>query len=108
MRHKVRCSPFHNAPCVYCGEKMSAYGSSENPRYATKDHITPRKDGGSDVVRCCLACNRDKASLTLNEWRFLLTLRRRRPVIFYFERLAVSVALRVFLLKAQLLLCVTT
>jgi len=81
-----RTSPFHNAPCPYCGHKMKAYGNTDDPRYATRDHVFPRCNGGHATVRCCRQCNQHKAHFTLNEWRLALCLRQRRIVLFYYEK----------------------
>jgi hypothetical protein len=78
--------------CVYCGCVLSVPTDVDDntPTAATLDHIVPKCRGGQVKVWACLACNRDKAHLSLNEWRIVLSVRRRRPVLFHFEKLIPS------------------
>lgn len=82
-------------PCAYCGITMTlnTQETQGNVTNETKDHITPRCKGGVITVACCEGCNRDKHHLSMNEWRCVLMFRRRRPVVFYFERIAAQNAL---------------
>lgn len=92
--------------CCYCGRKMTRkekYRNKEN--FATKDHIIPRAHNGQAIVRCCLGCNRDKGHLLINEYRAVLMVRRRRIVVFYFERCMLKTITRsIFCVLSQLAL----
>jgi len=59
--------------CYYCG--------CDPDSCVTLDHVVPRYRGGServeDLVPCCEACNSDKGSLSLAEYRALVA--RRQP-----------------------------
>lgn len=50
--------------CQYCGKKI-------NPKELTLDHIMPESRGGSyswsNLVSCCVSCNRKKANMTPEE-----------------------------------------
>ena len=82
----------HGQPCVYCGVPMMHKGGNHaSPRWATKDHIVAKSNGGRRTVRCCRQCNEDKIHLSISEWRAALSVRYRRPFVFYFERLALRV-----------------
>src|SRR5262245_35534098 len=61
---------FHRTPCPYCGEPMMG------DRPPTRDHITPRWRGGSDLLVVCLVCNRDKGGKTLQQWSHKLVRNR--------------------------------
>ena len=83
-----KISPFHGAPCPYCGQTMSRYGDVNAPNYATADHIVPQCRGGRETIRACRACNQDKMHLSLAEWRLVLMLRHRRFIVFHYEWVA--------------------
>lgn len=59
--------------CYYCGRDPGSY--------LTLDRVLPRSRGGSErvenLVPCCEACNSDKGSLSLPEYRALVA--RRQP-----------------------------
>jgi hypothetical protein len=54
-----------NGRCYYCGTKTYPAGSAkadDDPRVtATRDHITPKCDGGEEVVNACAYCNNIKS-----------------------------------------------
>lgn len=79
---------------------MRASGPGAHPRYATKDHIVPRRDGGTKIVLACRECNQDKHHLSLNEWRLVLSWRTRRIVLFNFERVAMRLIAQLALFHA--------
>lgn len=81
-----KASPFHGAPCPYCGDTMSAYGNPNAGNYSTLDHVVPQSRGGKKTIRVCRACNNDKGPLSLAEWRLVLMWRKRRVVVFHYER----------------------
>jgi len=92
--HHIHQSSLEGAPCCYCGTGMTRRGTFKHQgNYATKDHVIPVSAGGRGrkTVRCCRTCNEDKAHLSVNEYRAVLTVRHRRPYVFYFERLAARV-----------------
>jgi hypothetical protein len=74
--------------CAYCGVTLliPCDHGDNCMEVATLDHIHPRSRGGHATVWACLGCNRDKMHLTLNEWRMALSVRRRRIVVFFFEK----------------------
>ena len=51
--------------CYYCGIELTIYDS-------TLDHKLPRSKGGGNrrgnLVLCCIACNRDKGTMTAEEF----------------------------------------
>lgn len=57
----------YNDFCWYCGAELP-------PDKLTKDHIFPRKKGGSDsidnIMMVCKACNSSKGQTDLFEWYF--------------------------------------
>lgn len=74
---------FVGTPCPYCGTEMtkpvpSRTGYPQPMTMATRDHVKPRIHGGlmtpDNRVVCCLKCNGDKGSKTLETW--LMTLVR--------------------------------
>lgn len=56
-------------PCRYCGILMTGKRASHY-RSPTREHVVPRSRGGGAgrVILVCLACNQDKAHLTIHEW----------------------------------------
>jgi hypothetical protein len=80
----MRSHPLGN--CAYCGVQMTNGCDGQWPTAETRDHMLPRCRGGTKLARVCLACNRDKMHLTVNEWRIVLMWRSKHLVIFYFER----------------------
>lgn len=85
----------HGKDCPYCGVKMTRKAKYRNTaRYATTDHITPRCDGGTETLMCCLGCNNDKGHLTINEWRMALCVRYQHIHFFYFEKRIFGLLLR--------------
>jgi hypothetical protein len=94
MEHE---SSLEGKPCCYCGSAMTRKGTFKHQaNYATKDHVVPVSAGGAGrkTVRCCRTCNEDKAHLSVEEYRAVLSVRYRRPFVFYFERLAAYVLWR--------------
>lgn len=81
-------SALKSSTCPYCGEQMWNF-KGDHPKRSTRDHILPTARGGKyhDYVIACYACNNDKGSLTLSEWRLVLSLRGRRIYIFAYEKL---------------------
>jgi 5-methylcytosine-specific restriction endonuclease McrA len=63
--------------CGYCGSIVSK-------KKMTVDHIIPKSKGGTNeidnLMPCCRECNRDKAVMSLSEFREL-----RGNKAFYFE-----------------------
>jgi len=75
------------ALCYYCGCTLGHYrvhkGEPMPSNTATRDHLQPRIRGGKgpgNKVDCCLKCNQDKGSLTLDEYIVVLQYRRNRAV----------------------------
>jgi len=62
--------------CQYCGDTLSA-------KDLTYDHVIPRSKGGltcwTNIVSCCVRCNRKKGSLSLEEAGMRLLKRPVRP-----------------------------
>ena len=54
--------------CFYCGKLMTK-------EIRTKDHVTPRSQGGRLKVPCCKQCNMLKGQLKLEEYRVLVAYR---------------------------------
>ena len=65
-----------NKACFYCGHPVYLTRGQNSPFQATKDHVVPRSKGGRELVLSCNQCNRDKAHLTLEEYRLLAAGRR--------------------------------
>jgi hypothetical protein len=88
--------------CAYCGVKMrrgaTEPGKEQAPTQRTRDHIMPLHRGGKQSA-WVHACNQDKHHLTVNEWRIVLMWRRRRPVVFHFEKLIPSTLIGILTLK---------
>lgn len=88
--------------CPYCDKVMTQGPQPKRPKGVkksafrpvlrayhesarTREHMVPRCQGGNQWVYACGACNQDKGDLTLFEYRVVLSIRRRVPVIFAFE-----------------------
>lgn len=80
---------------------MVAYGPTNHPRYATRDHVVPQREGGKETIRACWECNQDKSHFSLNEWRVALILRHRRPIVFHYEWVALRLLFQLINLEAQ-------
>ncbi|NCO59323.1 MAG: HNH endonuclease [Deltaproteobacteria bacterium CG_4_8_14_3_um_filter_51_11] len=65
-----------NHCCQYCGAKMS-------PEELTYDHVIPKSRGGktewSNIVTCCMPCNRKKGGATPQEAGMKLLRKPTRP-----------------------------
>lgn len=74
----------HGLPCYYCGVIMG----KRKAKKPTRDHVVPKFKGGtnknSNIVWCCLDCNRSKGSLTLDEFRAVLAVRNGWVIPFMF------------------------
>lgn len=46
--------------------KLCAYGCGDPA--TTRDHVTPRSQGGRRTVPCCLPCNTLKGDMSAEEW----------------------------------------
>lgn len=89
-----REAEFISKPCPYCGVLMTM--SDGNPNVLTsesEDHIVPKCRGGRATIVVCIACNRDKHHLSLNEYRAVLCVRRRTLHLFYYERCELQIQL---------------
>lgn len=62
---RLNLAESQNWRCAYCAVEMEM-GDPLNARHATRDHVVPRRDGGSDewenLVAACRACNLSKGS----------------------------------------------
>lgn len=65
-----------NGLCAYCGCRLIPdpdMEEGEQPQALTLDHVVPLAGGGLDefhnTLASCLACNRAKADLSLEQWR---------------------------------------
>lgn len=67
--------------CYYCKISLLLHDQL-NPRYATIDHKVPRIKGGSgksdNIVLCCLKCNKEKGSMTAEEYELKILTQRIR------------------------------
>lgn len=58
--------------CFYCNRKTRIWeyieGESPPADTRTKDHVIPQARGGKRVVNCCLACNQEKANLSVKQF----------------------------------------
>lgn len=67
--------------CFYCGRQVRAWKNVPRveppPDTRTADHVLPQCRGGKygKLVTACLACNRDKNHLTLDEFRVVVAFR---------------------------------
>lgn len=91
-RKKLRLEIFERDDwkCFYCdvdlvsGKDPSVRrgGGGDIPNSATIDHIRPLSRQGlwekSNIVSCCLRCNRLKSNLDLNEYRAVLCWRHKQ------------------------------
>lgn len=93
VKRAGRIADFISKPCPYCGTLMTLMDDVQVLTSETLDHIVPKCKGGTATVIVCQRCNRDKHHLSLSEWRAVLTVRRRRPHIFHFERMALQTSL---------------
>lgn len=88
---KRRMPDGHGRPCPYCGLTMLGYkrpySKPLHPRYPTRDHIRPRKDGGGPVLICCSECNNKKGDMPPELW--LARIAKHRPG----QALAASIAM---------------
>lgn len=62
-----------NPGCFWCGKALSSYFGYNAPNSATRDHVIPRSEGGSDstknIVVSCRACNQFRQHFTYSkEW----------------------------------------
>lgn len=72
----------YTAKCFYCGRDLIYYKKRSSPLPAdalTTDHTVPRAKGGTSefglLVPACQKCNGDKACLTLEEYRAVISQR---------------------------------
>lgn len=63
---------FHGKACPYCGDPM--HGNAP----PTRDHVTPKWKGGTDMMVVCGVCNFDKGGKTLQQWAHKLQRTRDR------------------------------
>lgn len=74
--------------CYYCGVEFLAK-SGNGDRCRSRDHLTPTSRGGqnepANIVYACRRCNGDKGSLTLEEYRAVISLRFGTAAIFWGE-----------------------
>lgn len=75
--YEMRVALNASGRCWFCGHRMGM--SPSNPFFRTWDHIVPRSKGGTDdawnLVRACRTCNVNKASKSLEEFRFFVGIR---------------------------------
>lgn len=55
--------------CAYCTKTLYKSQKPTSGEYSyTKDHVFPKKNGGTLLVPCCRKCNQDKRDYTPYEW----------------------------------------
>ena len=54
-------------PCYYCRRRLDHPRSRSRLR-ATRDHVKPRFQGGTQWVWSCWACNHVKGCMTRQQW----------------------------------------
>lgn len=73
--------------CSYCGCSLNADNK-------TKDHVIPKVKGGSNAKSnlkdCCIRCNQNKRSLSLEQFRFKFFLGE----TFYYEKLEAKIVIQ--------------
>lgn len=71
-----------NGRCYYCGAQLPYRGKGK--LFYTIDHLIPKAKGGSscftNLVPCCLDCNKGKADFTVEEYRFIKRMERFRNI----------------------------
>ncbi len=85
--------------CFYCGcdltQSSQKTASEKIPTMATRDHVIPKTNGGTstkkNIVWSCYGCNREKAALSIEEYRILRMFRMgllhlKNPLIFPGEK----------------------
>jgi 5-methylcytosine-specific restriction endonuclease McrA len=74
----------HPDKCWYCGSQLFGKKKKHPVRHRlTFDHQTPRcrggtavaEDGSKNLVKACAACNLEKGSLTVEEFRAVVAIR---------------------------------
>jgi 5-methylcytosine-specific restriction endonuclease McrA len=62
-----------NGHCWYCGDELELDWEEPGPYDFTLEHQIPKRWGGSDnlwnLVPACRQCNRDKGTMTVEEFR---------------------------------------
>ena len=76
LRPKVRLLKKTGRKCSYCGRKLCAVETTARAS-ATVDHVTAKSLGGTNardnLLPACRNCNQLKGSLTLDEFKALVT-----------------------------------
>jgi 5-methylcytosine-specific restriction endonuclease McrA len=66
----------NNCVCYYCEVPLTKFGPDNAPTMITWDHIIPKAKGGasdySNLVAACLKCNKEKGTLSEDEFRTVL------------------------------------
>ena len=55
----------HGLPCPYCDRKMQLDHLKLEP---TRDHVTPKRNGGREIIICCRQCNGIKGHMLPEQW----------------------------------------
>ena len=56
----------HGKPCVYCRRQMMLNHIHLEP---TRDHVTPKRNGGREIIICCRQCNGIKGHMLPEQWQ---------------------------------------
>jgi HNH endonuclease len=56
----------HGKACPYCGRQMQINHPNLEP---TRDHVTPKRIGGKEIIICCRQCNGIKGHMLPDQWR---------------------------------------
>jgi 5-methylcytosine-specific restriction endonuclease McrA len=106
-RTKKAARRWDSRTCFYCNRQLTQPGKLASTA-ATKDHLTPKSEGGEYTVWCCRACNEVKGSRSMEQfdafrklnprWWDLWRSNARVPVLSYetgnqFGRIDASIAL---------------
>lgn len=58
----------HGGRCVYCDRRTQSPERKKTKVSATRDHVTPKSQGGRAWVLACLQCNGLKGDLSPAQW----------------------------------------
>lgn len=53
--------------CTYCKRPLERVNARSRVA-ATRDHVTPASQGGTEVVPCCIECNKTKGTMSPEQW----------------------------------------
>jgi len=84
QRQRLKLRDLHGDDCWFCEEAIDFYAKPNSDRAPTKEHLQPKKLGGTgrlENLRLCHAkCNRELADLPLEEKEVLRSRRRANAV----------------------------